>query len=309
MSVKYYVLAILCNISKAITFQIMEDNTRASVTLALFTHSCTYRKPEMVFADRGSSQVPHTDSQEYYQYFGGHKMMTHQYTANHQNLNQVERFIKECKKILRTVLCQRDKVKLPNLTYSQIRGILGAIQDTLNSRPIFGHETFVCANHLLKPFLLVTDKEEKLISMQVQLDLLRDLVGSAHNLFVSQLKAAFLHDKSRLQQHKKKYNLQTGDIAIFFRADKYTLVRIIKFGPQYSECEVPGTVPLTLKTIHNSKLVLVYRERNNISANVNETIAHVTRQSDNMTAMLCQNIQEAIVPHFTLQLHCDAVKV
>ena len=93
MSVKYYVLAILCNISKAITFQIMEDNTRASVTLALFTHSCTYRKPEMVFADRGSSQVPHTDSQEYYQYFGGHKMMTHQYTANHQNLNQVERFI------------------------------------------------------------------------------------------------------------------------------------------------------------------------------------------------------------------------
>ena len=264
-TVKFYVLAILCHFTKAITFQVMENNTRESVTLALFVHSCTYRKPDLVFADAGTSQVPKVGSQEYVKYFGSHPMECNQYEASHQKLNQVERFIGEMKKILKTVFLQRDRLKLPHLTHPQLLGILGAVQDVMNSRPIFGTDTFVSANHFLKPFLIGQSEELQHENFQLRLDQLRDAVGSAHKHFVSILKHAFLYDKSRILQSRKHYNFQNNDICLLFRADRYTLVKIIQVGKFYSKIVMPGSVPKESRVIHNSKLVFISREQNEVT--------------------------------------------
>ena len=269
--VKYWILVIVCNFSRAITFRVMEDNTRASVTLALFAHSCTYRKPDRIFADAGTSQVPRVGSPEYVQYFGSHEMECCQYESSHQKLNLAERFIQEMKKLLRTIFLQRDSVKVPHLEHSKISGILGAVQDVMNTRPIFGHGTYVTANHLIKPYILDVANESRIEAFQVSLDLLRDSIGSAHRHFVSILKSSFTFDKSRMMQHKKFYDLQLNDIVLFFRTDKYCLAKIVDYGPHYCKIILPGCVPHQTKTVHNSKLVLVHREISSETENDEKT--------------------------------------
>ena len=77
---------------------------------------------------------------------------------------------------------------------------------------------------------------------------------------VSTLKNAFLFEKSRILQNKKQYDFKTGDICLLFRADRYTLVRIQEVGKFHSQVEIPGTVPLQTKRIHNSKMILIFRQ-------------------------------------------------
>ena len=259
-TVKYWVLIILCTFSKAVNFVVMENNTRASVTLALHVHSCQYRKPDIVMSDAGTSQVPVVGSDEYVRYFGNHPMQCIQYAASHQMLNQCERFVQELKRILKTVFLQRDRLHLPLLTHPQIQGVLGAVQDVMNSRPIFGLQTYVCANHLIKPYTISQNMEAQIENFQLRLDNLRDSVGAAHVHFVSTLKNAFLFDKSRILQNKKQYDFKTGDICLLFRADRYTLVKIQEVGKFHSQVEIPGTVPLQTKRIHNSKMILIFRQ-------------------------------------------------
>ena len=148
---------------------------------------------------------------------------------------------------------------MPLLTHPQIQGVLGAVQEVMNSRPIFGLQTYVCANHLIKPYTISQGMETQIENLQLRLDNLRDSVGSAHLHFVSTLKAAFLFDKTRILQNKKHYDFKTNDVCLLFRADRYTLVRIQEVGKFHSQIEIPGTVPLQLRRVHNSKMILIFR--------------------------------------------------
>ena len=210
-------------------------------------------------SDAGTSQVPVVGSDEYVQYFGNHPMQCIQYAPQHQFLNECERFVQDLKRILKTVFLQRDRLRLPLLTHPQIQGVLGAVQEVMNSRPIFGLQTYVCANHLIKPYTISQGMETQIENLQLRLDNLRDSVGSAHLHFVSTLKAAFLFDKTRILQNKKHYDFKTNDVCLLFRADRYTLVRIQEVGKFHSQIEIPGTVPLQLRRVHNSKMILIFR--------------------------------------------------
>ena len=129
----------------------------------------------------------------------------------------------------------------------------------MNSKPIFGTETFVCANHFLKPFTIKNSEESFLETFQLRLDHLRDSVAGAHSQFASTLKATFLYDKWNILKRNDQYDFKDNDVCLLFRADRYTLVRILKFGKYYSQISIPGTIPQEKCNVHNSKMLLISR--------------------------------------------------
>ena len=268
-SIKYFILIIACILSGALSAELMEDNSRQSVLCALFLHSQRHTRPRVLYCDRGSSINPQPGSNLYKHYFGEHPMEVIQCEASHQKLNYAERKIAELKKLLKTSLLARETLHMPNLNYMQIRATLSSVCTLLNSQPIVSPligSVIISPQHLIKPNWLLSDDEADILSspsaieLQSNLQLIRDQMAAAHQIFTKILKTSLISATRRsLRQHSSANPFQIGDLALSLKSNSYNLCKIIQLFPQHCQVLSAEKNPPVLKNVHCSLLVLIFR--------------------------------------------------
>ena len=279
-TVKYWILCLLDVCTSAVNYEILEDRSRSSVHKALFNHVQTYGMPLQCWTDAGTSIAPDPDSADYKKYFSTSMVVT-QYLAGHQVLSRVERFIQMGKKMMKTVLLQRDRLSLPKLTYTDVRVLANATKGVLNSKPLFKDDItdiVITPNHLIHPYFVVDstsdvakilDKADEYSKSTVTLKNLEEFsqslvklssaLGAKNTYFTSMLKTLFVSDNRKVLQSGKRTVFKNQDIVLVFKTVDYNLGVVTDPGDQYSEVLSSGTSPPKTIKVHNSKLVLLYR--------------------------------------------------
>ena len=279
-TVKYWILCLLDVCTSAVNYEVMEDRSRSSVHKALFNHVQTYGMPSHCWTDAGTSIAPDPSSSDYRKYFEKSMSIT-QYLPGHQVLSQVERYIQMGKKILKTVLLQRDRLSMPNLSYTDVRVLLNATKGVLNSKPLFRDDAtdiIITPNHLIHPYFVVEkgselastlDKAEEYSKSTILLKSLEPFTQSLAKLssalelknhyFTSMLKTLFVSDNRKILQAGKKTSFKAQDIVLVFKTVDYNLGVITTPGDQCSEVLTSSSTPPKVVKVHNSKLVLLYR--------------------------------------------------
>ena len=296
-SVKYWLLYILCVVSGGVSIQQCEDYSHASVVLALYNHSQIVGKaPQILYCDAGSSIAPKMESEIYKSYFGEHKMDVIKVEASHQYLNQSERSIKVFKSIMRSLLLQRDKLHLKNLSYQQVTAVLHCIANIMNSVPLqsaqLSNDTFLSVNHYLKPGWLIHQNNINLDSsrwaeLQMSLDILSKEFGAAQQEFVKFMKVSLVAPSRRLlSQHPNLNPFKPGDLCLVFRKDNYGLGKIIRVHPQYCDILSSETKPPKMRHVHCNSLVLIYR-RENIDGQSEDNPSCNDQSEDNLPGQVC----------------------
>ena len=279
---KYWVLIIADLLLGCCNFEIMEDRTRSSVHKALYNHCTTYNKePFHVYSDGAAWISPDPSSDDFKKYFKTSFNCT-QFKCAHQFLNKSERFTKIYKKLLRSALLERERVKMPNLTFTEIRCILGAIKSCINARPVFcsGTENYILTpNHFLhphnffdEPAVSLPDGENpeaisNLLSLTQSLEDNLKLLGNSlklnHGFFIGLLKQMFSLDTAKSQQNKYKFIFCINDIVLILLSDSFCRGIVVTPGKQYASVISSKSRNREPENIHNSKMILLYREPTN----------------------------------------------
>ena len=292
--VKFWILIIVDLLTGGTNLEIMEDRTRASVHKALYNHCTTYNtEPYHVYSDGASWISPDPSSPDFKKYFKTQFMVT-KYKCSHQFLNKSERFTKMYKKLLRSVLLERERVKIPSLTYTEIRCLLGAIKACINSRPIFssGSSNYILTpNHFLHPNSHFDEAAVKLPdsnnpesidnfffltkNLEENLKILGDSLKVSHSFFIGVLKQLFVLDSPKSQQHKYKFIFQKNDIVLIIKSDKFCRGIIIEPGKQFSSVRSAAmSHDQDPENIHNSRLILLYRVAASDESAASEQLSH-----------------------------------
>ena len=297
-TIRYYVLCILDIVTTAVNYELMEDKTRSSVHKALYNHVQTYgTQPVHIFCDAGTSIAPDPLSADYNKYFSSSMQVT-QYLAGHQALNNIERFIQMGKRILKSALLQRERLSLPNLSYTDLRVLLNATKGVINSRPLFkddANDIILTANHLIHPYFVVeqhsecADLLEKAEESNRSDKILQNLEFFSQNLsklstalqmknqyLTGMLKTLFVSDNRKVLQSGKKTVFRKDDIVLVFKTVEYNLGVVTDPGEQHTEVLSSGYSPPRKERVHNSKLVLLFRENTEpktTEANLTQTVA------------------------------------
>ena len=277
--VKYWILIITDLLLGCCNFEIMETRTRSSVHKALYNHCTAYNKePFHVYSDGAAWISPDPSSADFKSYFKTNFRCT-QFKAGHQFLNKSERFVRIYKKLLRSALLERERVKMPNVTYTEIRCILNAIKSCINARPVFcsGTESYVLTpNHFLhphnffdEPAVPLPDKDNpesicNLLSLTQSLEENLKLLGNSlklnHGFFSGLLKQMFSLDPSKSQQSKYKFVFCKNDIVLIILSDSFCRGIVVSPGKQYASVISSKSRNREPENIHNSKMILLYRE-------------------------------------------------
>ena len=265
--VKYYILLIVCGLSSAVNSEILEDNTRRSITQGLYLHSQRYIKPRVLICDAGSSVNPNPGSETYRHFFGDHPLQVHQVPVSHQALNFCEATAKRWKRVVKTALLTRKNVHLPSLSFTQVRLMLESVNFLFNSQPIsvpHSEESFITPLHLIRLDYYETGDNNLLSGSAYQfsanLNLLRESLGNAVQIFTRTLKQILLSTtRSHLRRYPKSNPFQAEDIVLFLKHSKYVLCKVTEVKPQYCTVITAERVPAMVRTVHCSLLVLVYR--------------------------------------------------
>lgn len=271
--IKYYILVLVCCVTGATNAEILEDNTRKSITAALYLHSQRFVRPDVVICDKSTSVNVQPGSETYKYYFDNHPMQILQLEASHQQLNNVEATIKQIKKVIRTALLTRANVRLPSLSYSSVKCLLESVCFLFNSRIIpitHNEESFLTPLHLFKLDWFSTKGENNLNQMpsvfqlEQNLNLLRTQLGDAVQIFHRMLKQILISNPKRhLRRNAQSNAFMPGDVCIFLKTSGYKLVRILSVEPQY--CQAVTSDQSRIK-IHSSLLVLIHRSNENTRA-------------------------------------------
>lgn len=272
--VNYYILLIVCGLTSAVNCEILEDNTRRSVTMGLYLHSQRYVKPRLLLVDAGSSVNPNPGSDTYKHFFGDHTMEICQVGASHQALNFCEATAKKWKKIIKTALLTRRNVHLPQLTFTEIRSMLEAVNFLFNSKPINvpeQDESFLAPLHLIK-LDWYQQSENNLLSGSASqfvsnLNLLRESLGSAVQVFTRILKQILLATtRNHLRRYPQSNPFLKGDVVLYIKHTGYKLCEVEEVKPQYCVVWSTDRIPPVLKSVHCSLLVLVFRPQSGCEA-------------------------------------------
>ena len=277
--VKYHILFIFDLVTRGLNLELMESNSRESLHCALFNHACTVAiTPRFVFADAGSSALPDVNSSDYKRYFS-EPMEVMAYKASHQFLNGSERITGSAKKLLRTVFKQRQKLKLPTMTYTQLRALLNSVCVALNSMPVLFNANIaapIAPIHFRAPYILkgadevgkegrgrtflqmpTPDKFFELVSgMQSNLNHLHDLLGDKNQTLVRILKQNYSMTSHHFLQNQSKVTFQKDDVILVLKATGSYFGLILEAFQNYASVRLSGTTT----TVHFKNMVLIYRK-------------------------------------------------
>ena len=247
-------------------FEVMQGNTLADVTAAIFRFSSLFQRPQHIISDAGSSANLNPKSLCYQQYFGSAQIQTTKVAASHQFLNLAESQVASTKRLLRSIFYQREKLNLSTLTHSELETVLLGTAALLNSRPIFRTKNaFLSPNKLTQPWLAVDPNNREILvsTLSPNLEVLRKAIGGAHKTFIEIIRDLFLADKFRWHQSKHKYDFLEGDLVLCLKIDSYKLGIIQKINsPSYALVKFSGNQNFPGTPIHFSKMVLIHREVN-----------------------------------------------
>ena len=171
---------------------------------------------------------------------------------------------------------------MPNLTFTEIRCILGAIKSCINARPVFcsGTENYILTpNHFLhphnffdEPAVSLPDGENpeaisNLLSLTQSLEDNLKLLGNSlklnHGFFIGLLKQMFSLDTAKSQQNKYKFIFCINDIVLILLSDSFCRGIVVTPGKQYASVISSKSRNREPENIHNSKMILLYREPTN----------------------------------------------
>ena len=268
-TVSYYILLLCCGLTGATSYEILESNNRACIIQALFLHSCRYTKPKILYCDKSTCVNPQPGSALYKRYFGEYEMQVFQLEASHQQLNFVENICKKYKKLVKTAIMSRGNVKMPNLTFNQIRSVMESICLILNSKPIDGVydcQNFLSPLHFLKNEWFLVEKNEELLEspsaqqFRAGLELIRSQMGQAQEKFIRILKQTMMTTTRRQLRHSGYENyFQVNDICLSVKSTGYHLVKVLEVFPQYCKILSSEKYPCIVKNVHCNMLILIYR--------------------------------------------------
>ena len=266
---KYWVLVLSDIVTGAVNCELLESNNNYSILMALFLHSQKYQIPDFFICDRGSSINPRPGSANYKRFFGDHNMEILQIEASHQFLCSAEARIKQVKKVLKTSLHQRESLKIPNLSFSEIKSVLSALCNCFNSIQISSpliSECFLTPNHFLKGgWYLESDPKNILQSpsaklFNANLGVLHKKMGQAQEMFTKILRENLLACSAKyLRKYPGDNPFEVGDIVISLKANGFFLGEVLSIWPQF--CGVLSTEfrPPAHKNIHVKLLILIHR--------------------------------------------------
>ena len=279
-STKFYLLLLSCLVTKTCNIVIMEGLKREEVIVAFRQHCNQYRTPAELYVDKGTSINPLPGSDLWNRYFNGETCTVHQLEAGHQQNNFVERSVSVVKRLLRTSFLQREKLHFPDMTFCELSSLLSTVIHLLNSRPVFSTTSgsqVITPNHLTKTHLFHQadeDTDSALQNLQLNFQNFYSQLKITHSIFVKIVKDAFRSNLGTTQYlgNGQEAIFLPGDFCLIFRTDKLAVGIVQDPGPQYCTVRTAETNPPALATVHNNKLLLLFREPHQESSVDNQNL-------------------------------------
>ena len=216
-------------------------------------------------------------------------------SAKHQFLNQSERSVREVRRFLKKIFCDRQLKTLPPLELGETLMLIKSVENLINLRPCFETQDGravapICFSKPRWGLALskdnIAERGENLIFKLSQCENLSDkhvsqvlneleqmvfpLITSCaagYQILVDHLKMDFMSNIYNQQVgHKKNFQLKEGDIVLYEVAEphlgqvKATFAQIIKSYGQYYNIKVSSRNGLNkLKQIHRRYLIFIHR--------------------------------------------------
>ena len=270
----FYLNIISCLLTRATNILYLEDLKHDTVMLSLRQHTCQYGTFERIYTDCASSIYPRIHSQTWTRLFGSSfRPQVIRVGKGMQALNFAEAIsAKYIRKLFRSSFIYQDNLKTQrNLSLQEILLIVDMFKNICNSRPLFwssNYEYILTPNHFLNnnQFDVTSwdqDWGQNLTHHNNALQIIYEKLQINQQLFVKFLKELITidHSNKKLKNPKHCFVFKDLDVVLIQRAKLYLgIIKSMK--GQYSDVLSSEVQPPKLFSVHNSKLILLYRSKN-----------------------------------------------
>ena len=267
---KYFILVVLCLVSKAVCLLLLEDYSKSSVAMALGQLQLRYSgRISLIISDNGT-QLSSLDKND--PVFTTPPEIVTCPTAN-QVLNPVESITGKVKALIATTFLNKESMNFPCLTVIQASSILEYICSIYNLRAVSGVRQS-SEDTVISPYMLMNthlNKKECNKSVKALLSGLEDTEDTLlHALTENRKLKTFLTQELKsllvssndnfLQKAGKKY-VKVGDICLIRRGTSLKLVEVtgINKSSNYAKIEIVKHGKVKPDETHTSQLVIVHR--------------------------------------------------
>ena len=188
---------------------------------------------------------------------------------------------------MRSVYKQRDKLKLPSLTYTETRALTNSICVALNSIPVMFNATAgapVAPVHFRAPYTLrkvesgsgsseIQNKDpplpldenpkevfERVSSLQSNLHTLHQMLGEKNQVLVKVLKENYSLSSHRFLQNKSKVHFQENDVILVLKATGCYFGLVLEAHPNHARVRLADQSPPREIDVHYKNCILIYRQ-------------------------------------------------
>ena len=260
----YYLLIIVCLLSKAISLQFLDSVKMVNVFDALQSHSLKHGTPQILYLDAGSSL--HLEKHDQYEQTFGDLQIVH-LQARHQFLSYCERHVQFVKKIWRSAHQSRfQRNPAESLTFQQLSEMMEFTVFIANSKPIYPQELGLTPNHLLLPHFIFSAKTdgENFENLEQNFSRLFLATQRASKLSISALlstlKFLLISENRTIQQgFPNKISFRKGDIVLICRSDYAKLGKIVSASKSHSDVLTRVGGEMRTVNLHHRFLLLMHR--------------------------------------------------
>ena len=269
----FYILVIKCYITQSINMVYTENLTYDALMMALRNHVSDYQRFSKLVVDCGSSLTPKLLGKTWTTLFGSqYKPDVVRLASNHQLLSISESGIKILRRFFRSMFVSRENIHLTKPTsMSKLLLTIKMVKEIYNSKPIFYSENdyTLSPSHFMHPAIFSNissdDLENNLSYYQSTLDVLFSQLCLSTQLFIKFLKTKIgIDNKFQSQRNSQKCFIFKDKDFVLIKRKKLHYGVIKKAGLQHSTVLSSETYPASLFQIHNERLILIMRTKNQI---------------------------------------------
>ena len=270
----FYLNIVSCLLTRSTNIIYLEDLKYETVMLSLRQHVCQYGIFERIYTDCGSSIYPKIHSKTWIKLFGStFRPQVIRIGKGMQALNFSESIsVKYVRKLFRSSFIYQDNMKTQrNLSIQELLLVVEMFKNICNSRPLFwaeNYEYILTPNHFLNNYQLNVsnwdqDWSQNLSFHNNSLQIIFEKLQVNQQLFIKFLKELITinYNNKKLTNPQSCFIFKDLDIVLIQRSKLY--LGIIKNSKgQYSEVLSAEVQPPKIFSVHNSKLILLFRSKN-----------------------------------------------
>lgn len=267
---KYYILVVLCLVSKAVCLLLLEDYSKSSVAMALGQLQLRYSGRICLIVSDNGTQLSALDRND--PVFTSPPEIVTCPTAS-QVLNPVESITGKVKSLIATTFMNKESMNFPTLSVVQASSVLEYISCIYNLRAVSGarqssEDTIISPYMIMRTHLSKTECNKSVTALLSGLEDSEDTLLHAltenrklKSFLTQELKSLLVANNESFLQKVGKNTVKIGDVCLIRRGTSLKLVNItdINESNNYAKIEIINHGKVKDDETHVSQLVVIHR--------------------------------------------------